>query len=127
LSTAPPFILWWLNLEIILADFLRTIQQFGIQNALEEWKSADFLRNLQQFGIQNASEEGKSADFLRNLQLIAFSGRQDQIQQKILQTVIIPLPGMSTLKKFKYENVPLMKKPDLAILRTSYLSNEIHP
>jgi hypothetical protein len=80
---------------------------------LEEWKSADFLCNLQPFGIQNASEEGKSADFLRNLQLIAFSGRQDQIQQKILQTVIIPLPGMSTFKKFKYENVPLMKKPDL--------------
>jgi hypothetical protein len=33
---------------------------------------------------------------------------------------------MSTFYKFKYENVIEMKnKPDLAILRTSYLSNEI--
>jgi hypothetical protein len=35
------------------------LQQFGIQNASEEWKSADFFRTLQQFGIQNAWEEWK--------------------------------------------------------------------
>jgi hypothetical protein len=35
------------------------------------------------------------------------------------------LPRMSTLKKFKDENVPKMKnKPDPALLQTSYLSNE---
>jgi hypothetical protein len=28
------------------ADFLRTLQQFGVQNASKEWESADFLRNL---------------------------------------------------------------------------------
>jgi hypothetical protein len=38
--------------------------------------------------------------------LDAFSGQKDQNQRKILETVTIPLPRMSPLKKFKYENVP---------------------
>jgi hypothetical protein len=38
---------------------INNLQQFGIQNAYEVWKSADFFRNLKQFGIQNASEEWK--------------------------------------------------------------------
>jgi hypothetical protein len=33
--------------------FFRNLQQFGIQHASEEWKSADIPRNLQQLGIQN--------------------------------------------------------------------------
>jgi hypothetical protein len=48
------------------------------------------------------------------------------LERKILGTVTIPFLRISTLKKFKYEKVPKMQiKPDPALLRTSYLSNEI--
>jgi hypothetical protein len=74
------------------ADFPRNLQQFGIQNVSEEWKSADFPRNLQQFGIQNVSEEWKSADFLRNLQQFRTKNHRNGNTN--------PLPGMSTFLKF---------------------------
>jgi hypothetical protein len=37
----------------IIPDLPRNLQQFGIKNVSEEWKSADFLRNLQQFRTKN--------------------------------------------------------------------------
>jgi hypothetical protein len=40
--------------------FPRNLQQFGIQNLSEEWKSGDFLRNLQQFGTKNPQNGNNS-------------------------------------------------------------------
>jgi hypothetical protein len=50
-------------------------------------RSADFIRTLQQFGIQNGNQLASSATY-------------SSLDRKILQTVTIPLPGISTLKKF---------------------------
>jgi hypothetical protein len=62
----------------------------------------------------------------RNGNQLTSSATYSSLERKIRGTVTIPLPGMSNLNKFKYENVHKMKnKPDPALLRTSYLSNEI--
>jgi hypothetical protein len=59
--------------------------------------------------------------YRKNGNQLTSSTTYSSLERKISGTVTIPLPGMSTLKKFKYENVHKMKnKPDPALLRTSF-------